>query len=246
MPGDLLTIIKAGLAVSVFLMKFGVGLNIDPGDLRFIRDRPGLLLKSLAAVTILVPLAVLIIILLVQPSRPFAIALAILAASPAAPQVVGKVRKSGGSSGYAASLQVVVTLAALISTPLALGFLAWALDFRAEIDSWRAAKVVFVTIFLPIGLGVIVGAKFPRLERLGAWLVKIAAVLFLAIILVVLTQTAGAFLHMDLRAYLAVVLTTLAALAIGHLLAPREPGMKTALALEAAMRNPPLALLIGA
>jgi BASS family bile acid:Na+ symporter len=89
-------------------MKFGVGLNIAPKNLLFIRERPGLMLKSLAAVTFLVPIAVLVIIFLVQPLRPFAVALAILAASPAAPMVVGKVKKSGGSAGYAASLQLVV------------------------------------------------------------------------------------------------------------------------------------------
>jgi len=245
MPEIFLTLIKAGLVVSVFLVKFGVGLNITPGDLRFIRERPGLMLKSLVAVTVLVPIAFLIIILLVHPSRPFAVALAILAASPAAPMVVGKVKKSGGSAGYAASLQLVVTLFALISTPLVLGFLSSALDFRAEIDPYRVAKQVFVAIFLPIGMGVIVGAKLPRLGGLGVRLVKIATFVFLATLLLILTQTAGAFLQMDLRSYLALSLTALAALAIGHLLAPKEPEMKTTLALETAMRNPALALLIG-
>ena len=246
MAETFLMVIKAGLAISLFLVKFGIGLTIAPGDLRFIRERPGLMLKSLAAVTVLVPIAVLIILLLVQPPRRFAVALAILAASPAAPMVVGKVKKSGGSAGYAASLQLVVTLFALISTPLVLGVLSSALDFKAEIDPFRVAKQVFVTIFLPIGLGVIVGAKLPRLGGLGARLVKVATFVFLAILLLILTQTAGAFLQMDLRSYLAIALTALAALAIGHLLAPKEPEMKTTLALETAMRNPALALLIGA
>jgi len=236
MAETFLMVIKAGLAISLFLVKFGIGLTIAPGDLRFIRERPGLMLKSLAAVTVLVPIAVLIIILLVQPPRRFAVALAILAASPAAPMVVGKVKKSGGSAGYAASLQLVVTLFALISTPLVLGFLSSALNFKAEIDLLRVAKQVFVTIFLPIGLGVIVGARFPHLERLAAWLVKIATLFFFAVLLLILTKTAGAFLQMDLRSYLA----------IGHLLAPKGPEMKTALALETATRNPALALLIGA
>ena len=246
MPEIFLTVIKAGLAISVFLLKFGIGLSIAPGDLRFIRERPGLMLKSLAAVTVLVPIAVLAIVLLVQPPRRFAIGLAILAASPAAPMIVGKVKKSGGSAGYAASLQLVVTLLAVISTPLVLEFLSWALHFKAEIDPLRVAWQVFITIFLPIGLGVMVGAKLPRLGGLGTWLVKIATFIFLAILLLILTQTAGAFLHMDLRSYLSIVLTVLAALAIGHLLAPKEPEMKTTLALETAMRNPALALLIGA
>ena len=245
MPETLLTFIKAGLAASVFLTKFGVGLGIRPEDLRLIRERPGLMLRSLAAVTVLVPAAFLIIILLVRPARPFAVALAILAASPAAPKVTGKVKKSGGNVGYAASLQLVVTLFALVSAPLALGLLSSALDFKAEIDPLNVAQQVFATIVVPIGLGMIVGTRFPRLEKLGAWLVKIATVFFLATLLLILVKTAGVFLHTDLRSYLAIALTALAALLIGHLLAPKGPEMKTALALETAMRNPALALLIG-
>ena len=241
-----LTVVKLGLAVSVFLLKFGTGLSVAPGDLLFIRERPGLMLKSLIAVTVLVPLAVLLIIFLVEPPKRFAVALAILAASPAAPMIVRKVKKAGGGAAYAASLQLVVTLFALISTPLVLGFLASALDFRAEIDSLRVAKQVFVAIFLPIGLGVIVGWKFPRLEQWGAKLAKIATFVFLGTVLLILTQTAGAFLQIDFRAYLAIVLTVLASLAIGHFLAPKEPDMKMTLALETAMRNSALALLIGA
>jgi len=232
MAETFLMVIKAGLAISLFLVKFGIGLTIAPGDLRFIRERPGLMLKSLAAVTVLVPIAVLIIILLVQPPRRR--------------WSLAKSKSRGGSAGYAASLQLVVTLFALISTPLVLGFLSSALNFKAEIDLLRVAKQVFVTIFLPIGLGVIVGARFPHLERLAAWLVKIATLFFFAVLLLILTKTAGAFLQMDLQSYLAIALTALAALAIGHLLAPKGPEMKTALALETAMRNPALALLIGA
>ena len=58
MAETFLMVIKAGLAISLFLVKFGIGLTIAPGDLRFIRERPGLMLKSLAAVTVLVPIAV--------------------------------------------------------------------------------------------------------------------------------------------------------------------------------------------
>jgi hypothetical protein len=55
----------------------------------------------------------------------------------------------------------------------------------------------------------------------------------------------AAFLGLDPLSYLAVVAMPVAALSIGHLSAPREPGMRVCLAVEAAMRNPGLALLIG-
>ena len=80
---------------------------------------------------------------------------------------------------------------------------------------------------------------------LGAWLVKTATLVFFATLLLILTKTAGAFLQMDLRFYLTITLTTLAGLAIGDLLAPKEPEMKTPLALENVMRSPAPALLIG-
>lgn len=245
MPEIVLAIVKYGLVASVFLSMLGLGLNIAPRDLRFSRDHPGLMIRSLIVVDILVPLAVVAIDLLLQPARPVAVALAVLAASPAAPLAMGKAQGSGGTFVYAANLQLLVALLAPITTPLTLAILQHVLDFEATLRPMEVAQQVFIMQFLPIGLGVLIRAKLPHLEQWGRRLVKIAGVVLLATIVIVLAFLYAAFLNLNWISYLAVAAMPLAALTIGHLSAPRDHEMRICLALEAAMRNPGLALLIG-
>jgi BASS family bile acid:Na+ symporter len=245
MPEVILTIVKYGVVASVFVSMFGLGLNIAPRDLRFSLDHPGLMIRSLVVVVVLVPLAVVAIDLFLQPAKPVAVALAVLAASPAAPLAMGKAQGSGGALVYAANLQLLVAFLAPITTPLTLTILERVLDFEVTVNPLHVAQQVLVMQFLPIGLGVLVRAKLPRLEQWGRRLVKVANLVLLATIAIVLAFLYGAFLDLDWLSYLAIVAMPVAALSIGHLSAPRGSEMRVSLALEAAMRNPGLALLIG-
>ncbi len=245
MPEIILTIVKYGLVASVFVSMFGLGLNMAPRNLRFTLDHPGLMLRSLAVVVVLIPLAVVVIDLLLRPAQPVAVALAVLAAAPAAPLAMGKAHGSGGAMIYAANLQLLVALLAPVTTPLTLAILQQVLDFEATINPLRVAQQVFVMQFLPITLGVLTHAKLPQLEPWGRKLVRIAGLVLLVTIAIVMVFLYAAFLGLDLLSYLAIVAMPVTALSIGHLSAPREPGMRVCLAVEAAMRNPGLALLIG-
>jgi predicted Na+-dependent transporter len=196
-------------------------------------------------VVVLVPLAVVAIDLLLQPARPVAIALAVLAAAPAAPLAMGKAHGSGGAMIYAANLQLLVAFLAPITTPLTLTILEQVLDFEVTVNPLHVAQQVFVMQFLPITLGVLIRTWLPRLEPWGRKLVRIAGLVLLATIAIVIVSLHGAFLSLDWLSYLAIVAMPVAALSIGHLSAPRDPGMRVCLAVEAAMRNPGLALLIG-
>jgi bile acid:Na+ symporter, BASS family len=71
-------------------------------------------------VLVLVPLAALVIILLLKPSPAVAVGLAILVASPAAPMMLVKVPKKGGSLAYMASLHMSLALLALLTVPITL------------------------------------------------------------------------------------------------------------------------------
>jgi predicted Na+-dependent transporter len=52
------------------------------------------------------------------------------------------------------------------------------------------------------------------------------------------------FVETSLLSYVVFACAAAVAIALGHLLAPAEPGMKVALTVETAMRNPGLAILI--
>lgn len=244
MPETLLDALKITLFLSLFLVKFGQGVKIKPGDLRFFRDRRVLMVKSVLAVDILVPAVFLLILLIIRPPRPVSVGLAILAASPAAPFAFWKVHRAGGHLAYAASLQFVLAVLVPLTAPLVLLFFSRALGVSAGVHPSDVALQVFAAQLLPIGLGIFAGARSKRVIRLGTPLIKAATLILILLLLVILLYMHEAFLELGARSYAAVVLSAAGAVAVGHIMSPKEPGMRTALAVETAMRNPGLALLI--
>jgi predicted Na+-dependent transporter len=244
MSETLLSVVKVALFCVLFVTKFGLGLSVAPDDLRFFRERRGLMVRSVLTVVFLVPVAHVLLVLLFKPEPAIAVAIALLAASPAAPFAFAKAGKSGGSLAYAATLQFVVAMLSLVTTPLVLKALGMALHIEANIHPVRVAWQVFTAQLLPIGIGVLVRARVPGLVRVVRPFVKVATAIFLAFLLFIIAVNYRGFLETSLMSYILLVCASAVAVALGHLLAPREPGMKTALAVETAMRNPGLAAQI--
>lgn len=239
-----LNAIKAALFASIFTMKLGQGLDIKPEDLRYLQGRWGLMLRSLLTVIVLMPIATLIIILLLRPSPGMAVALSILAASPAAPLMTMSARRAGGHSGYSASLQLALAVLSVISVPLILVMMASVLGFKANVNPIHVARQVATAQFIPIGLGILIGTKSDKLTKLGHTLAGIATILTTAIVVVIIVVMHKAFMQIDIRSFAAILLTVAAELFLGHMMAPRVPEMQATLAMETAFRNPGLAMFI--
>jgi BASS family bile acid:Na+ symporter len=247
MPELILWVIKFGLFAGTIILMFAQGLGIPLSHLAFFREHPGLLLRSLLAVVVLVPVATLLIILLFRPSPAVMVGLAILAACPAAPQMIVSIPKAGGELAYVASLHLALGLLSLITTPVTLDLLATALNFQASVHPFDIAELVSTSLFIPLLLGMLFLAGFPRAaESIRMPLVLVGqAISFLTIALILLMRY-NFLLQMDLRSYSAMAIMILVALGIGHFLAPRQPEERTTLALESAARHPGLAFLIAA
>jgi BASS family bile acid:Na+ symporter len=243
----IVSMVKIGLLASVVASMFAQGLAIVPSQLVLFRERPHLLLRSLLVVIFLVPIADLLIILLLKPSPAVAIGLAILAASPAAPLMLVKVPKSGGSLAYMASLHLILALLALLTVPITLDLLSQALGFRAQVGVAAVAKVVGLSILFPVCLGVVIRSRFVKIaDAMSPLLAKVGGVMLLILALFVLAINFGFLLKMDPWSYLAMVLVVATSVAIGHGLGPREPEERTTLAMESASRHPGLAMTIAA
>jgi bile acid:Na+ symporter, BASS family len=242
-------LVNWGLTGSIFGLKLAQALDITREDLLLARREPWRLLGSLLIVLVLVPVAILLIVVMVRPPHPTEIALAVVAAAPAAPLALSGAVGVGGRMGYVASLQLGVALLAAITTPITLDLLAHALKFEATMSPLVVAKQVAGAMLLPTALGVLLRVGAPDLaKRLHAPLRNLAGVLFLAVILLVISQTYRLLVELDPRSYLAIFLAIAAALATGHLLGRllglSGTGDRAALALECAIRNPGLAMLI--
>lgn len=85
-----LTLIQAGAMISIFTFVFSSGLRMRPDDLTNFGQRRRLLAWSLLSVVVMVPLIAIPVIALVQPAKPTAIALLIIASSPASATMLKK------------------------------------------------------------------------------------------------------------------------------------------------------------
>src|SRR4029453_7406921 len=112
-------IVNAAIAGLVFAL----GLNALPADAAFLWRQPGLLLRSLVAMDVVVPLAAILLALAMRPGRAAAIGILAMAISPGAPLAPGKQLKLGGRLPYVYSLLLTVALLSLITIPLSLAAL---------------------------------------------------------------------------------------------------------------------------
>jgi BASS family bile acid:Na+ symporter len=241
----LVNIVKLGLPLSIMVSMFAQGLGIAPSQLTLFKARPWLALRSLGVVLILVPLAALALILLFNPSRSVAIGLAILVACPPSPMMLVKVPKRGGSLAYVAGLHLSLALLALVTVPITLYLLSRAIGFHVEVDTLAVARVVGMTILLPVCIGILVGSLLPRVAAvISPPLAKIGGVALLVLGLFVVAMTYRLLLKMDPWSYFVMAIVIAVSIAIGHWLAPGDAEERATLAMESVSRHPGLAMTI--
>jgi bile acid:Na+ symporter, BASS family len=232
--------------VSVFTLLLCQGLRTSFKDLKFFVGHPGLLLRSLAAALVVVPIAVFFIVIALRPERPVAIGLALLAASPAAPLIVFRMSGVSDRREYATSLHLLIALMSIVTVPVTLVLMARGLNFAAEISSVHVAILAGKLILCPVILGMAVKARFRHLaaklivpaEALGKALLLIALV-------ILLFKTHRFLVELSFHSYFSMTLAVTVSLLIGHCMAGAiSQGEKSLLALESSGRNPGLVLLM--
>jgi BASS family bile acid:Na+ symporter len=245
----IITTLQIVAPLAVAFIVFAQGLKISPSQVMiYFKDRPWLMLRSLAAVLVVVPAAALGIILLLNPSREVVIGLAILVACPPAPLMLKATPNLGkGSAAFMASLHLSLAVLAFITVPIVLDLLSMALGFHADVNLLKMGLILGRTILIPVALGIAVRSFFPKFaDMIGPKLDKVGAIGLLVVVLIALVKFFPALLKMDPWSYVVIVVVSTVALAIGHLLGPRDPHERTTLAVESGVRHPVLAITIAA
>jgi BASS family bile acid:Na+ symporter len=207
--------------------------------------RPGPMLRGLFAVLVAVPAVALALTRLFDLPWFVEVGIVLMSIPPAAPVALRRSLGAGGHPAFAPSLQISVVVLAVVSMPLSIAALNHLYGGHASISPQAVAGQVFVAQLMPLGLGMTLrqfrpataDAIDPKLRRIASALL-LATVALLLVNLWVPTVGAGG------RVLAAIALTTVAALAVGHLPGGPEPAMRTALAISSAARNPGLALLV--
>ena len=241
-------VIENLIALTVFLIMLTMGVKIPLADLIALKNYPLLLAKSLLSVLLLFPLVVTLVLLLLHPAQGTAIALILLAASPAPPLLTKRALMAGGNVQFAASLQVILSLLAVVVTPLIL--FMFALIFpkeAASIDFLLVAKQVATVQFLPLSIGLLIRRISADLgDEIGNLLINIANTLFLVVIIFLLAISLNLIPLAGWQALAAIALVVPLGLIVGHLLGGVDENLDTrsTLATATIARNLGLALFI--
>jgi BASS family bile acid:Na+ symporter len=243
---SLQTLVLLALVASALLNLFSIGLQATLQDATYLFRRPGELARAVLAMNVLMPLFAVTLISFVDFNPAVKIALVALSVSPIPPPTPAKMVKSGGTESYVIGLHVAIGSLAIILVPLAMAIIGQLRNVALQVHIAPVARVVFVSILIPIGVGILVRRLAPAFSaRVAKPLTSISTIGLVACIVIVWISAApemwsliGNGTVLAFAAFVAV------GLAIGHVLGRPAPDQRTSLAISTASRHPGVALLL--
>jgi BASS family bile acid:Na+ symporter len=241
-PDWLLSITAAG---TLFVLMFDLGIAIVPVEFRWVVQRPALLARALFCVLIAVPALVFVVAHAFGVPRTAQIGMMLMAIAPGAPVALRRSLDAGAHRAFAPALQILLALLAIVSMPLWIAGLNHVYAGAASIDPRDLARQVFFAQLLPLGLGVAARRLLPVLSmRVEPGLAKVGSALLTLLLVLALVDVYQTVIDAGLRVGTAIVVATLLALAVGHLMGGPEPTTRTSTAISSAARNAGLALVV--
>jgi len=246
---DMKQIVVLALQASVICTVVGFGLNTKTGDLSYLLRRPGLLVRSVVSVFVVMPVVAVLLAQLFDFAPTVERALIALAVSPMPPLLPRKETKAGGDEDYALGLMAILALLAMAVIPLELLILQQVGGRPLEMASGTVVRVILISTLLPLAAGMALRAFMPGLAaRIEKPVAMIAKVLLPLAVLVLLVAAAPAILALigNGGIVIAMVIFLTVGLAVGHMLGRPDPDHSLVLALSTACRHPAIALSIAA
>jgi BASS family bile acid:Na+ symporter len=234
--------------VSILCTVFGFGLRATSEDLLYLLRRRGLLLRSLIAVFIVMPVVALVLDRTFDFRPTVEIALVALALSPVPPLLPKKETKLGGNASYALGLMALLSLLSIVVVPLALELVGRFVGRSFEMGAGAIARVVLIAAILPLIAGMAVRALVPGIaDRIEKPVGMVARVLLpVAVLALVAGSWQAIWAAVGDGTILAIVAFVAAGLLVGHLMGGPDPEHSIVLALSTACRHPAIALSIAA
>lgn len=234
------------LKVSIIVTIVSVGAGTALADVAYLWRRPGLLLRSLAAMYVLVP-AVALVLVWAWPMGPgVKAALLVLAVSAGAPLLPKKLKKLG-SSQYVFSLLVVSSLVAIIMVPLWVALLSAYFNVTTELSEGKVALTIAKAILAPLALGMVLHVISPSWsERLSDHITSIAGLVLAVCGIALLAMHWPVVLAIGWHGMVALAALLICALVIGQFMGGPNPAERTALAVACSTRHVGIALVVAA
>ena len=241
------TILKLVLVLGVVLLVLAIGLRSRPENSLLLLLRPDLGARALAAMFVLQPAFVLLVVWLLDLRTGVGAALLGFAVAPVLPPWAKKGYALGAASDYVIGLEVLATVASIFVVPVMVWIVNGVFGVQTARDPWSVELMLLVTIGLPLAVGMGLGRFRPgSAPRLAFLADRAGSVLLLLGGVVLLVAQGRNILAVTGRGTIVVsVLIIGFGLLVGHLLGGPDPGKRGALASANVSRHPGVALLLG-
>ena len=237
-----------GLAIqlSMALIIFCVALDARFADLAFVWRKPGLLLRSLISMLVVMPVVAALMVVWFDLNHAVEIALIASALSPVPPILPNKQMKAGGEGSYVVGLLTTSALVSIGYIPLAAQLLQSMFSRPIDVSVANITRIVMTSILLPVLAGMAVRHLAPALaKRIDKPLSIFATVvLVLACIPILFNEWPKMARLVGDYSIVMMAMFALTGMAAGHLLGGPDPDRRSVLALATAARHPAVALAI--
>ncbi|EWT02111.1 hypothetical protein N865_07335 [Intrasporangium oryzae NRRL B-24470] len=234
--------------VSVAATVFAAGLGATRSDVEYLVRRPRLLLVSLLAMFVVMPVVALAIELYFDFPHAARVALVVIALSPIPQLLPRTTMASGGHLSYSYGLAFAVSALSIVIVPALTQFLGRVMGRPFGVEPGTIATAIVTTVLLPLAAGMIVQRLAPGFAaRANEPISRLANLLMLVAIVVLLVLVFPSVLKVaTLGTLLAMSLFIAAGLLIGHVLGGPDRDHSIVLAIACANRNPGIAIGIAA
>jgi BASS family bile acid:Na+ symporter len=236
------------LQLSIVLVVIALGLKASSQEVLGFWRRPGLVLRSLLALNVIVPAIVIAIALVFKPARPVSLALVLLALSPVPPFLPTTQFRLSTDRSYIYGLLVTSALVSLVYVP-ALVALIGALTHKDIAAPGRVVwKVVLISVIVPLAVGAAVRRFAPAIGQRIEPFVRYTglALLIVAVAAIIVETRHVVFSLVGDGTVLIIAFVIGLALFTGHQLGGPDPEDRVVLALASAARHPGVAYAVAA
>jgi BASS family bile acid:Na+ symporter len=243
---DIKQLVTLGVQVSIVCTVFGYGLKTTTADLLDVARRPGLVVRSLIGVFVVMPALALALTSFIDLRQEIRVALVALAISPVPPLLPMKEMKAGGRTPFGLGLLALLALLSIVSIPLTVAVLNQGLARPIAVAPSAIARLALVTVLVPFVAGIVVRARAPAMaERIGPAL-SLGAKLLLAVAaaLILAGMWRSVWEATGQGAIVAITIFVVVGLAVGHLLGGPERETSVVLGLSCACRHPAIAFTV--
>jgi BASS family bile acid:Na+ symporter len=239
------TLVKLAASLLVPLLALDVGLAVRVGQLRQELANP-VLWRILLVALVGVP-ALAILIAAVLPLGPVARGVIVLmAVSPGAPLMIEKGR-SQGRLPLAVAAAVALTLAAVVTLPVELLILNRMFPLHLHASVPALVSNILPKLLIALVLGAALRGTWPKGADLLAPVVRVLFYMSLALVAIAaLAATWHELGRLTPWVWLAMLMVTLGAAALGDFFGGREPHERTTAAYAVVLGNPAVAIQVAA